>query len=33
VILGQSDNWRAPDSAQQDQCCWSNAYQRVVINP
>jgi len=33
VILGQSDNWRSPDSAQQDQCCWSNAYQRVVINP
>lgn len=33
VILAQSDNWRAPDSGAQDQCCWTNAYQTVVINP
>jgi hypothetical protein len=33
VILAQSDNWRAPDSAAGDQCCWSNAYQRVTVTP
>lgn len=33
IILAKSDNWRAPDSADQDQCCWSNAYQRVTVTP
>jgi hypothetical protein len=33
VIQAKSDNWRAPDSADQDQCCWSNAYQAVSVSP
>jgi hypothetical protein len=33
VILAQADNWRAPDSSAGDQCCWSNAYQRVTVTP
>jgi hypothetical protein len=31
VILAMSDNWRSPDSSAGDQCCWTNAYQRVVV--
>jgi hypothetical protein len=33
VMLAQSDNWRSPDSSAGDQCCWTNAYQRVVVTP
>lgn len=33
VILAQVDNWGAPDSSAGDQCCWTNAYQRVVVTP
>jgi len=33
VILAQVDNWRSPDSSAGDQCCWTNAYQRVVVRP
>jgi len=33
VILAQVDNWRSPDSSAGDQCCWTNAYQRVVVSP
>jgi len=25
------DNFRRPDSASGDQCCWSNAYVRVNV--
>jgi hypothetical protein len=25
------ENWSAPDSSQGDQCCWSNAYQRITV--
>jgi len=31
VMLAQVDNWRSPDSSAGDQCCWTNAYQRVVV--
>lgn len=31
VIQAQVDNWDAPDSSAGDQCCWTNAYQRVVV--
>jgi hypothetical protein len=33
VIQAQVDNWDAPDSSAGDQCCWTNAYQRVVVSP
>ena len=33
IILGQVDNWRAPDSTAGDQCCWTNAFQRVIVTP
>lgn len=31
VIRARVDNWRASDSDGLDQCCWSNAYQRVLV--
>lgn len=31
IILAQVDNWDAPDSSAGDQCCWTNAYHRVVV--
>jgi hypothetical protein len=31
VILARADNWGAPDSSAGDQCCWTNAYQTVVV--
>ncbi len=33
VLHVQVDNWRAPDSASADQCCWTNGYQRVTVTP
>ena len=33
IMLGQVDNWRAPDSTAGDQCCWTNAYQQVIVTP
>lgn len=27
----QVDNWAAPESAEADQCCWTNVYQRVTV--
>lgn len=33
VLNAQVDNWRAPDSASADQCCWTNGYQRVTVTP
>lgn len=32
IIFAKSDNFGAPDSADGDQCCWTNAYQRVVVS-
>lgn len=31
LIRARLDNWRASDSDALDQCCWSNAYQRVRV--
>ena len=31
LMLAQVDNWAAPDSGTQDQCCWTNAYVRVTV--
>lgn len=27
----QVDNWNAPDSNENDQCCWTNAYLRMTV--
>lgn len=32
VFRAQADNFAAVDSSSNDQCCWSNGYQRVVIS-
>ena len=29
----QVDNWAAPESAENDQCCWTNVYQRITVLP
>ena len=29
----QVDNWAAPDSRKNDQCCWTNVYQRIAVGP
>ena len=29
----QVDNWAGPDSAENDQCCWTNVYQRINVVP
>lgn len=31
MIRARLDNWRSSDSDGLDQCCWSNAYQRVLV--
>ena len=31
LMLAQVDNWAAPDSGTQFQCCWTNAYVRVTV--
>ncbi len=33
MIRARLDNWNASDSDGLDQCCWSNAYQRVRVTP
>jgi len=33
LIRARLDNWSASDSDGFDQCCWSNAYQRVIVTP
>ncbi len=33
VIRARVDNFRAPDSGFDYQCCWSNAYVRVTVTP
>ena len=33
LIRARVDNWNASDSDGFDQCCWSNAYQRVNVTP
>ncbi len=31
VLRAQADNFRAVDSASNDQCCWTNGYVRVLV--
>jgi hypothetical protein len=33
VIRLRADNWAAPDSKMDNQCCWSNAYLPVTVRP
>ena len=33
IIHAKVDNFRAPDSSDGDQCCWTNVYQRVTVTP
>ena len=33
VIRLRADNWAAPDSKMDNQCCWSNAYLPVRVTP
>ena len=33
MIRARLDNWNASDSDGLDQCCWTNAYQRVRVTP
>ena len=33
LVRARLDNWSASDSDGLDQCCWSNAYQRVRVTP
>jgi hypothetical protein len=33
LIRARLDNWKASDSDGLDQCCWSNAFQRVQVTP
>ena len=32
ILRIRVDNWRAPDSSGGDQCCWTNAYQRISVS-
>jgi len=32
LIRARLDNWKSSDSDGLDQCCWSNAYQRVTVS-
>ena len=33
MLRMQVDNWAAPESAKNDQCCWTNVYQRITVLP
>ena len=33
MIRGTLDNWTAPDSAEGNQCCWTNMYHRITVTP
>ena len=33
TVVIKADNFRAPDSQEGDQCCWTNAYQKVTVTP
>jgi len=33
VMRATADNWGAPDSTANDQCCWTNGYLRVNVSP
>ena len=31
MLRARVDNWRAPDSSNPDNCCWTNGYVRVTV--
>ncbi|MDB4166433.1 hypothetical protein N9816_09120, partial [Gammaproteobacteria bacterium] len=31
VVIVKAENFRAPDSQEGDQCCWTNVYQKVTV--
>jgi hypothetical protein len=33
TVAIKADNFRAPDSQEGDQCCWTNVYQKVTVTP
>ena len=33
IVRLRIDNWNSPDSSEGNQCCWTNAYQRVTVSP
>ena len=33
IIHAKVDNFAAPDSSNTNQCCWTNVYQRVTVEP
>jgi hypothetical protein len=33
IVRLRADNWNSPDSSEGNQCCWTNAYQRVTVSP
>jgi hypothetical protein len=33
VMRATADNWGAPDSTANDQCCWTNGFLRVNVSP
>jgi len=33
IIHAKVDNFRAPDSSNGDQCCWTNVFERVTVTP
>lgn len=33
VVIIKAENFRAPDSQEGDQCCWTNVYQKITVAP
>jgi hypothetical protein len=33
IIHAKVDNFAAPDSTQNNQCCWTNVYQKITVTP
>ncbi len=33
ILRTRVDNWTSPDSSEGNQCCWTNAYQRITVVP
>ena len=33
TVVIKAENFRAPDSQEGDQCCWTNVYQKVTVSP
>lgn len=33
ILRTRVDNWNSPDSTEGNQCCWTNAFQRIAVVP